>query len=127
MLNEFAESVKEEYKDAFPGADVASLSVAFPESELKIAGERISGCAVVLTIKPLSLIYDPHTRIGKVSVRFNPDQREEARAWVIKNIKTLTRDKNIALVTGQLPPDANCDLLGEKVDGNVMEVEFKTE
>jgi len=127
VLNEFAESVKEEYKDAFPGADAASLSVAFPESKLKIEGERISGCAVVLTIKPLSLIYDPHTRIGKVSVRFNPNQREDARAWVIKNIKTLARDKNIALVTGQLPPDANCDLLGEKVDGNVMEIEFRTE
>lgn len=127
VLNEFAESVKEEYKDAFPGADAASLSVAFPASELKIEGERISGCAVVLTIKPLSLMYDPHTRLGKVSVRFNPDQREEAWAWVKKNIETLARDKNIALTTGQVPPAATYYLLGEKVEGNIMEIEFKTE
>ena len=125
VLSEFAESVKEEYKDAFPSADATSLSVAF--HNLKIEGMRISGRAAVLTIKPLSLIYDPHTRRGKLSVRFNPGQREEVREWARKNIETLARDKNIALVTGQLPPAATYYSLGEKVDGNVMEIEFKTE
>lgn len=54
-------------------------------------------------------------------------QSAEARAWARENIETLARDKNIALVTGQRPPDANYYLLGEKIDGNVMEIEFKTE
>lgn len=43
------------------------------------------------------------------------------------NIICLVRDKNIALTTGQLPPAATYYSLGEKVDGNVMEIEFKTE
>ena len=47
--------------------------------------------------------------------------------WMSYNIETLARDKNIALVTGQLPPAAKYYSLGEKVDGNVMEIEFKTE
>ena len=125
VLGEFAESVKEEYKDAFPGADAASLSVAF--HELKIEGERISGRAVVLTIKPVSLSYDANTRRGKLAVRFNVGQSKDAREWIRKNIETLARDKNIALVTGQIPPGANYYLLGEKIDGNVMEIEFRTE
>ena len=47
--------------------------------------------------------------------------------WMSYNIETLACDKNIALVTGQLPPAATYYSLGEKVDGNVMEIEFKTE
>ena len=126
VLSEFAESVKEEYKDLFPGTDVASLSVAF--SDLKIEGERIGGYAVVLTIKPLSLMYDPRTRRGKVSVRFNPGQYKEAREWIHRNIETLARDKNIALTTGQLPPAAKFYLGREELkDGNILEIGFKTE
>ena len=54
-------------------------------------------------------------------------QAEEARTWILRNVKTLAHDKNIALVTGRLPPEATFRTLGEKVDGNVMEIEFKTE
>ena len=52
---------------------------------------------------------------------------DEARAWIRKNIETLARDKNIALTTGQLPPEATYYSLGEKIVGNVMEIEFRTE
>ena len=125
VLQDFMKSIKEEYLDTYPSADIASLVVSF--SGLKREGVRISGHAAVLTIKPLSLTYDANTRRGKLTVKFNAGQAEEARAWIRKNVKTLARDKNIALVTGQLPPEASCYFLDEKVDGNVMEVKFKTE
>ena len=60
-------------------------------------------------------------------MRFNAGQAEEARTWILRNVKTLAHDKNIALVTGRLPPEATFRTLGEKIDGNVMEIEFKTE
>ena len=88
---------------------------------------QIEGRAEVLTITPTSLSYDANTRRGKLSVRFNAGQAEEARKWIRTNIETLARDKNIALTTEQQPPQATYYLLGEKVEGNVMEIEFKTE
>lgn len=87
----------------------------------------ITGRAVVLTISIASGHYDANTRCGKLAVKFNAGQAEEARAWIRKNIETLARDKNIALTAGQLPPAATYYSLGEKIDGNVMEIEFKTE
>jgi len=125
VINEFGESVKEEYIDSFPRAKKESLAVNY--EDIRVDGKTIHGRATVLTIVPISLIYDANTRRGKLSVRFNAGQVEEARAWIRKNIETLARDKNIALTTGTLPPEATYYSLGEKIDGNVMEIEFKTE
>lgn len=126
VLREFSASVKEDYLDAHQSVDTTSLMVSF--SNLKVNGLRIEGRASVLTIKPISLSYDANTRRGKLSVRSNAGQIEEARAWIRKNIKTLARDKNIALVTGNPPPEATYyPLVGEKIEGNVLEIEFKTE
>ena len=125
VMDEFKELCKEEYIESFPGVNKASLVVNFLEGGRE--GKIIKGHAQVLTIKPLSLSYDADTRRGRMSVRFNEGQEKEARAWIRTNIETLVRDKNIALVTGKLPPKAPCYLLGEKIDGNVMEIEFKTE
>ena len=116
---------QEDYLDSYPAADSKALKVAF--SDLKIEGRLVAGRASVLTIAPVSLSYDVHTRRGKLSVRFNAGQAEEARAWIHRNIKTLVRDRNIALTTGQQPPEATYYSLGETVEGNVMEIEFKTE
>ena len=125
VVREFGEQIKEQYVAAYPYVSKTSLIVDFPE--LRVIGKLITGRAIVLTIEPTSMTYDADTRRGKVSVRFADGQYEEARKWIRKNIETLARDKNIALVTRQLPPDANCYLLGEKIDGNVMTIEFKTE
>lgn len=125
ILREFSASVKEDYLDAHQSVDATSLIVSF--SNLKINGLRLEGRASVLTIKPISLSYDANTRRGKLSVRFNAGQVEAARAWIRKNIETLARDKNIALVTGNPPPEATYYSLGEKIEGDVMEIEFKTE
>jgi len=125
VAREFGEQIKEQYVAAYPYVSKTSLIVDFPE--LRVIGKLITGRAAVLTIAPVSMTYDADTRRGKVSVRFADGQCEEARKWIRKNIETLARDKNIALVTGQLPPAATYYSLGEKVDGNVMEIEFKTE
>lgn len=84
--------------------------------------------AAVLTIRLVSLDYDPRTRRGKLAVRFNAGQAEESRKWIRRNIERLASDKNIALTTGQLPPAAKFYLGREEFkDGNILEIEFKTE
>ena len=120
----FADEVRSAYHLEYPNADLYSLRIAV---EPRLVNGRIEGRAEVLTITPTSLTYDANTRRGKLSVRFNAGQTEEAREWIRKNVETLARDKNIALVTGQPPPDATYYSLGEKIDGNVMTIEFKTE
>ncbi len=125
VLQEFGESVKDEYVETFPNVKQTSLVVNY--SDVEMVGKIVQGRATVFTIKPLSLSYDANTRRGKLSVRFNPGQLDEARTWILRNIETLARDKNIALVTGQLPPVATYYSLGEKIDGNVMTIEFRTE
>ena len=126
VQQEFRKAVKDDYIESTPGAVSDNLYVEFPEYELK--GGKIVGRAVVLTISVVSLSYDPNTRTGKLAVKVNANQYEEARKWVRKNIETLARDKNIALVTGEIPPAAKFYLGREELkDGNVLEIEFKTE
>ena len=120
----FAEEIRVAYQSENPGSDASALRISV---QPQLVNGRIEGRAEVLTITPTSLTYDAHTRRGKLSVRFNAGQAEEARAWIRKNIETLARDKNIALKTGTLPPEATYYSLGEKIEGNVMEIEFKTE
>ena len=125
ILKEFGQSLKEEYTDSFPGANKAALIVDY--LDVGISGTEIKGRAVVMIVAPVSLSYDAITRRGKLAVRFNERQMESARSWIRKNIETLARDKNIALVTGNPPPEATYYSLGEKIEGDVMEIEFKTE
>lgn len=120
----FANEVRSAYQLEYPNADLRFLRVAVHP---RLVNGRIEGRAEILTIAPLSLYYDPNTRRGKLAVKFNAGQAEEARAWIRKNIETLAQDKNIALRTGELPPVATYYSLGEKIEGNVMEIEFKTE
>lgn len=120
----FAEEVCTAYQREFPGVDVSALRIAV---QPRLVNGRIEGRAEVLTITPISLAYDADTRKGRLSVRFNAGQAEEARAWIRRNIETLVRDKNIVLVTGRQPPAATYYSLGEKIAGDVMEIEFRTE
>ena len=125
VLLDFAKSLKEDYRDAFPSVDMASLEVSF--SGFKREGLRLSGSAAVLTLKPVSLEYNPHNRRGTMSVRFAEGQVSEASAWIRRNVKTLVRDKNIALTSGSLPPEGKFAITNEKNDGNVMTIEFMVE
>ena len=126
IQREFRNAIKEDYTNAFSGIDDHSLRIDFPEYEQKDG--HIKGRAVVLTISVVSLSYDPDTCKGTLAVKVNANQYEEARAYIRKNIETLARDKNIALITGEIPPAAKFYLGREELkDGNVLEIEFKTE
>ena len=126
VQKEFRATIKEDYAESFPGVKQNSLFVDFPE--YKLSNGKIEGRAVVLSISVTSLTYDPNTRTGKLAVKVNATQYEEARKWIRKNIETLARDKNIALTTGEIPPAAKFYLGREELkDGNVLEIEFRTE
>ena len=125
VMQELGKSVKDDYIDSYPSEKEDGLVVEF--SDVKVDGRRIQGCAAVLSLKPVSLTYDAITRHGKLSVQFNPGQAEFACAWIRRNIETLARDKNIMIVTGQTPPEGRYYSVAEKIEGNVMEIEFKTE
>ena len=126
VLCEVAEMVKKDYLDTYPNADASSIVVS--TSGVKVDGVRIECRVEVLTIKLIFFDYDSKARHGKLAVRFNVGQAESARKWIRKNIETLARDKNIALVTGEIPPAAKFYLAREELkDGNVLEIEFRTE
>ena len=126
IQQEFRMAVKNDYMESFSGVDANSLYVDF--SEYKLNDGKIYGRAVVLTIAIESLTYNSNTRSGKLAVKVNANQYEEARKWVRKNIEILARDKNIALVTGEIPPAAKFYLGREELkDGNILEIEFRTE
>ena len=122
----FADTIRNMYALSYPSKDSRRLEIEF--SDYSLSDNRIRGRAVVLEITPMTLAYDANTRRGKMSVRLNANQYEEARKWIRKNIETLARDKNIALTTGEIPPAAKFYLGREELkDGNVLEIEFKTE
>lgn len=125
VQGKISETVRKLYVSSFPNANGDRIVVDFPE--YKLDEGRIVGRAMVLSITPVSLYYDPITRKGCLSVRFNATQYEEARQWIRKNIETLSQDKNIVLTTGQTPPAGKLYSLGEKVENNIMEIEFRTE
>jgi len=120
----FVREVLSAYKMEHPDADVSNLKV---DVQPRLLNGRIEGRVAVLTIVPLSQSYDTNTRRGRLSVRFHAGQSVEARAWIRKNIETLVRDKNIAQTTSRLPSAATYYLLGERIVGDTMEVEFKAE
>ena len=126
VQREFREAVKEDYVESVPGVRHRDLYVDFTEYRLNEG--KIEGRAAVLTITPVSMAYNPDTRKGRMGVRISSNQYEEARAWIRKNIATLARDANIALLTDTPPPEGRFYLGKESLkDGNILEIEFRTE
>ena len=125
IQNAMRTMIREDYLASFPFARRDLLVVDF--SQYLFDKGQITGRAVVLTLRVISLEYDPNSRRGVMGVRLGPNQYEDARMYVRKNIEELVRDKNIALVAGKIPPDATFYLLGETLRDDVMEVEFRTE
>ena len=125
VQHEFRSMLLEEAARTFDG-DFSTLFVEFPAFNLK--GKIVEGRAVVLTMKPLSLAYNPETRRGSISISLAANQFDVARRLVRKNIEALARNSNIVVEEGKLPPAAKFYLGREIVkDGNILEVEFMTE
>ena len=66
------------------------MVVDFPEYLLDSG--RIYGRGVVLTISVEAMSYDPLSRKGRLSIRINTNQFEEARQWVRNNIVDLAME-----------------------------------
>jgi len=126
VKHDFRKAIRDDYAESFLGSSVASLFVEFPQ--FMFSDGKVVGRAVVMSMVVMSMKYDPLTRTGRMAVCLNGGQFEETRKWIRKNIETLARDKNIALTTGEIPPAAKFYLGREELkDGNVLEIEFKTE
>ncbi len=126
IQQEFRSVLREDYVESTPGMDDQKLYVDFPE--YRFENGKIIGRATILSITPVQMKYDSNTRTGRLAVKVKANQYEEARKWIRKNIETLARDKNIALTTGEIPPAAKFYLGREELkDGNVLEIEFRTE
>jgi len=126
IQKDFRKALLNDYADSYAGANRNNLRVGFPEYDWK--NGHIEGRAVILAIQPVRMKYDSTTRTGLMAVRFGVGQYKDAREWIRQNIETLARDKNIALTTGEIPPAAKFYLGKEELkDGNVLEIEFKTE
>lgn len=117
--------VVEDYAESFSDVDVGSLYVDF--DACKVVNGIVEGRVSMVKINITSLSYSSQTRIGKISVLFDRDQQQIARSYIERNIATLVRDKNIALITGEVPEEATVRIEDEKAkeDGG-LEVVFKT-
>ena len=125
MYGSFINDMKKIYQSMNPSVDMKTLVV---DAKPSLKNRKFVGVARMLTLCPEKLEYDAVTRRGKISLRFGTGQYEAARAWARKNIEALARDKNIALTTGVIPPAARFYLGREGLkDGNVLEIEFRTE
>ena len=124
VKRELKSYVVEDYAESFSDADVRSLRVDF--NVVKIDDGIVEGRVSVVKIDVVSFSYSPRTRTGKISVMFDNDQQQIARSYVARNIATLVRDKNIALVTGEVPPEATVRIEGETLkEGGILDVLFK--
>ena len=125
IKQDLRQSVLSEYIATY-GGNLGDVRVDFPEFSMRES--VVEGRAEVMRIAVQSLQYDASMRKGVISVKIGANRFEDARKWVRKNIETLAKDKNIALVTGTIPPEARFYLGAERVkEGNVLEIEFETE
>lgn len=124
MLSELKVAIVEDYAESFSDVDIGSLFIDFVDCSNE--NGIVEGCAEVLTISVLSFSYSPQTRIGMIEVKYNSEQLDAARQYVKRNIANIVRDKNVALVTGEVPLDATVAIEGEEVrDGNILGITFR--
>jgi len=125
VKNELRQAVTTDYAATY-GGSAGEVKVDFPAFSMKDA--VVEGRAEVMRIAVKSLRYDSSSQKGVISVKIGANRFEDARKWVRKNIEALAKDKNVALTTGQIPPNARFYLGAERVlEGNVLEIEFETE
>lgn len=106
----------------------AGVAVQTDFSEFTISKNKISGCVAVRQLKIVALDYDANTHKGVVRVKMEGTSLEMVRSLVRRNIENIVKDKNIVLVTGEIPPDAHFFLGDERVvDGNIYEMEFEAQ
>ena len=119
------DTIRHDFAASYPSANRTVLAVDFTRYEF-VEG-LIKGSATVIPLNILAFTYDNHTRKGNMRIKIRADQFNAARQYVIQNIESVVRDKNIALIVGELPPDAKFYLLDESLDNGVLVINFKSE
>ena len=126
IKREVVKVVEEDYRVAVGIVASETVHVDFPE--FTVANGVVEGLAAVMTVSITSLKYDERTQKGVIGVKIGGNRFENARKWLRGNIETIVRDKNIALVTGNVPQNKRFYLGTERVlEGNVLEIEFEVE
>lgn len=124
MYESFVSDLKRIYQSMNPAVDMNFLRV---DAKPSLRNGKFVGVARILTIQ-IDVDYDAATRRGKIKARFGDGQEQFARAWVKRAImEPIVKDKNILLTTGETPPPGKYCSLGEKIVGNTLEMEFRTE
>ena len=118
-------TIRNDFMASFPSANRTVLAVDFIEYEFE--NSVIKGVAIVMPLNILAYNYEKHTRKGYMRIKVRADQVEVARRYVKQNIESVVRDKNIALIVGEMPPHARFELLDESVVNDVLEINFKAE
>ncbi len=126
VQNDLLTMISNDYAASFPKENRTVLGVDFKEYTLE--NGVINGRAQVLSLKVMALDYDKFTRTGLIRIRFAPGQMEDARKYLRRNIESVVKDKNIALLVGEeIPPTATYYLLDETVNDGILSIKFKTE
>lgn len=122
----FRSSLKEHYSLGHTDINPRSLIVDFPE--FSVDNGHIVGRAVVLTISVESIVYDSSTRKGRLSIRINVNQFEEARQWIRNNICDLATEAKERNNKGESLVGDRFYIGNETLKENgILEIEFKTE
>lgn len=126
VKRELRAAIEEDFREAVGEKKGDTLQIDFPEFAL--SDGVVQGRAEVMRLSVLSLHYDARTQKGRISVKIGASRFDQARQWIRQNIETIVRDKNIALVTGNVPPNKRFYLGTERVlEGNILEIEFEVE
>lgn len=126
IKEEMRRTVAEAYSSTYGKTSGSPLQIDFPD--FSVAQRTVSGKAVVMKLDVVSLTYDSSTSKGMIKVKTGGRKFEDVREAVRRNIETIVRDKNIALVTGDVPPQARFFLGSERVvGGDMLEIEFEAE
>lgn len=125
IKNELRVSVADEYRAIRGPSAGSSILVDFPE--FVISKCSIFGKAVVIQINIDSLRYDTTTHKGVIIVKIGSQKFEDVRRTVRRNIEMIVRDKNIALTTGSIPPEAHFFIGNERVNNGMLEIEFEAQ
>lgn len=126
VKDEVRAEILSDYNATYTGDGYQSVGVDFPK--FVMSAGRIEGRAEVMQMRVMSLSYNQSTRKGMMVVKIGAVRFDQARRWVRENIEVLARDKNVALMTGELPSAGKFYLGAERVkDGNILEIEFETE
>lgn len=124
IKKELRQTFIDDYRATYGVKSGVSLQVDFPE--YSIAKDKITGKSVIMQLTVLSLEYNSERSTGVIRVKMGAYSFEEVRRIVRRNIENIVRDKNIALSTGEIPPETRFCIGNEQVtDEGIMEIEFE--